>query len=147
LTLPLPNITYFDPAISKVGILQEGSLGLPGEKLTWVMTITNIGTGPGYDIVIIDEIQPELRQITTCWTLDHGEANCLPMTSMLLWLEQIGWQVDSLLLQRLQERGLVACGAEVAGDTPSRIDTSLAELEQVLGHDHITLQTEHFSDL
>ena len=59
--IPMPDITYFDPAISKVGILQEGGLGLPGEKLTWMVTITNIGTAAGFDVVIVDEIQSELR--------------------------------------------------------------------------------------
>ena len=58
---PTPEITYFDPSISKVGVLQDGGLGLPGERLTWIASITNIGTGPGYDIVITDDIQPDLR--------------------------------------------------------------------------------------
>ncbi len=55
-----PAITVFDPAISKVGILEEGGLGLTGEQLTWQLTITNVGDGPGTDVVITDTIADDL---------------------------------------------------------------------------------------
>ncbi len=60
-TTPNILVTVFDPAISKVGILEDGGLGLPGEQLTWLVTITNIGNGTGTDIVVADEIRSELR--------------------------------------------------------------------------------------
>ncbi|MDM8008999.1 MAG: SdrD B-like domain-containing protein [Phycisphaerae bacterium] len=57
----VPGLLVFDPALSKVGFLQEGGLGLPGEKLTWEFTIVNIGAAAGTDVVITDTIVPELR--------------------------------------------------------------------------------------
>ena len=56
-----PVVVVFDPAISKVGVLQDGGIGLPGETLTWMFTITNVGNGVGSNIVISDVIRPELR--------------------------------------------------------------------------------------
>lgn len=56
-----PQIGYFDPALSKIGALEEGQLGLPGEHLTWVLTITNKGNGPGFNVRITDHMPAELR--------------------------------------------------------------------------------------
>ncbi|MEW6580162.1 MAG: ExeM/NucH family extracellular endonuclease [Chloroflexota bacterium] len=56
-----PGIGYFDPALSKVGTLPAGGIGLPGERLTWTITVTNEGTATGADIVITDTLRPELR--------------------------------------------------------------------------------------
>lgn len=50
----------FDIALTKVGVLEPGGLGLVGENLNWVITITNIGTVPGTNIVISDVVEPEL---------------------------------------------------------------------------------------
>ena len=55
-----PGIDVFDPAISKVGVLQPGGIGLAGEKLTWTITATNNGTAAGTDIVITDTMPAEL---------------------------------------------------------------------------------------
>jgi uncharacterized repeat protein (TIGR01451 family) len=51
----------FDPAITKTVELAPGALGLPGEQVIWTITVTNVGTAPGYDIVITDTIRSELR--------------------------------------------------------------------------------------
>lgn len=56
-----PIILYFDPSISKVGVLQPGGVGLPGEQLTWIMTITNVGNATGTDIVVTDTIVSDLQ--------------------------------------------------------------------------------------
>lgn len=56
-----PNITVFDPAISKVGFLSAGGIGLPGEQLTWVTTVSNNSAVDGNNIVIVDNVRPELR--------------------------------------------------------------------------------------
>ncbi len=51
----------FDPAMSKIGFLQPGGIGLPGERLTWELTIANTGSATGSNIVVTDTVQPELR--------------------------------------------------------------------------------------
>jgi uncharacterized repeat protein (TIGR01451 family) len=56
-----PGIAVFDPAISKVGQLEPGGIGLPDEKLTWTITVTNTGTVAGTDIAITDTMPAELR--------------------------------------------------------------------------------------
>ncbi|MFW5749030.1 MAG: Ig-like domain-containing protein, partial [Chloroflexota bacterium] len=56
-----PNIGVFDPAISKLGLLVPGQLGVQGEQLEWVITVRNTGTDIGYDVVVRDTLRPELR--------------------------------------------------------------------------------------
>lgn len=51
----------FDPAISKIGVLEPGGVGLPGESITWTITVTNEGGAGATDIVVVDEVRPELR--------------------------------------------------------------------------------------
>lgn len=55
------DIASWDPAISKVGELQPGGLGLPGERLTWTTTVVNQGSVTGTNFTITDTIRPELR--------------------------------------------------------------------------------------
>jgi len=56
-----PNISTFDPAVSKLGVLSEGGVGLPGERLTWTITVTNNGGVAGSNVVVTDTLRPELR--------------------------------------------------------------------------------------
>lgn len=56
-----PDISIFDPAISKIGLLLPGDLGLSGERLEWVTTVSNRGNASGYNIVITDILRPELQ--------------------------------------------------------------------------------------
>jgi len=51
----------FDPALSKVGVLQPGGIGLPGEQLTWTITLTNTGTGTATNIPVVDTLPDALR--------------------------------------------------------------------------------------
>ncbi len=97
-----PEVLYFDPAVSKIGTLEPGELGLPGESLTWVVTITNVGNAPGYNIVITDTIQPEL-QITGA-TIDFGTVSISGQTvtfniPVLNPGDVVTAQVDTLVLE------------------------------------------------
>jgi uncharacterized repeat protein (TIGR01451 family) len=58
---PSPGITLFDPAISKIGVLGPGQLGLVGEQLEWVITVSNPSSVVGTNIVITDTLRPELQ--------------------------------------------------------------------------------------
>jgi uncharacterized repeat protein (TIGR01451 family) len=50
----------FDPAISKIGVLQPGGLGLPGETITWQITVMGGGIAV-HDVVVTDPFPTELR--------------------------------------------------------------------------------------
>jgi len=65
-----PVVLVFDPAISKVGVLEDGGVGLPGEKLTWILTIINVGNTPGTDVVIADTVPSQLR--VDAAAIDYG---------------------------------------------------------------------------
>lgn len=54
-------ITLFDPAISKIGFLVPGQVGVTGELLEWVVTVTNPSNVTGVNIVITDDIDPRLQ--------------------------------------------------------------------------------------
>src|SRR5262249_19022128 len=55
------SIGIFDPAISKVAVLQPGGFGFKGEKITWTITIVNNGSAAGNNVIVTDAIQPELH--------------------------------------------------------------------------------------
>jgi len=67
LSTPLPGFTpnavigAFDPAISKIGVLQAGGSGLAGEKLTWTITVFNQGTALGSNVSVVDTLPNNLR--------------------------------------------------------------------------------------
>ncbi len=52
-----------DLVISKVGALETGGLGLPGESLTWVITLTNVTSQTFNNLTITDAISPDLRVV------------------------------------------------------------------------------------
>jgi predicted outer membrane repeat protein len=58
---PTPDIDIFDPAISKLGLLLPGQLGVLGEKLRWDVTVTNRGSVAGSNVVVSDTLRPELQ--------------------------------------------------------------------------------------
>lgn len=68
-----PNITVFDPGLSKIGLLPAGGIGLPGEQVTWVTTVSNDGGAAGNNIVLVDVLRPELRIDSA--TTDRGTVN------------------------------------------------------------------------
>ncbi|MBZ0277293.1 MAG: Ig-like domain-containing protein, partial [Anaerolineae bacterium] len=51
----------FDPAISKIGFLQPGQLGINGESIEWVITVFNPTGVSGQNVVFTDTLRPELR--------------------------------------------------------------------------------------
>lgn len=53
--------TQFNPEFTKEVVLPTGSLGLPGEPIVWLLTITNTGLGAGEDLVITDTLRDELQ--------------------------------------------------------------------------------------
>jgi uncharacterized repeat protein (TIGR01451 family) len=53
--------TVVDPAVSKLGFLQPGQLGLPGEQITWVVTISNPSGSTLSNVVVADTLIPELQ--------------------------------------------------------------------------------------
>ncbi len=55
------NIGVFDPAISKIGFLVPGQVGVTGEQLEWVITVSNTGNATGNNIVVTDTLRDELQ--------------------------------------------------------------------------------------
>ena len=58
---PDPGPTVTDPGISKVGVLGPGQLGLPGEQITWTITVNNPSSQTLTNVVISDTFIPELQ--------------------------------------------------------------------------------------
>ncbi|MGB7341463.1 MAG: hypothetical protein WBC91_21380, partial [Phototrophicaceae bacterium] len=56
-----PAINVFDPAISKIGFLNVGEVGVTGESLEWIVTVSNVGTVVGQNVVVTDTLIPALR--------------------------------------------------------------------------------------
>ncbi len=56
-----PALYRFAPVLVKTGTLAPGAMGLPGEQITWTITLTNQGTGAGTDIAITDVVRDDLR--------------------------------------------------------------------------------------
>ncbi len=59
--VPPPQVSVFDPALSKIGELGSGELGLPGETITWTITATNNGAIGASDVVVSDTFIAELQ--------------------------------------------------------------------------------------
>jgi uncharacterized repeat protein (TIGR01451 family) len=54
------GLASFNPAIDLAGVLAPGALGLPGEQVTWVITVNNPGPTAGSNLVITDTLRDEL---------------------------------------------------------------------------------------
>ncbi len=57
----LPGIQIGDPALSKLGTLFPGDTGLPGEQLTWTVTVSNTSALPETGIIVSDTIRNDQR--------------------------------------------------------------------------------------
>lgn len=62
------SLSPFDPAIDLEGVLAPGALGLPGEQVTWVITVYNPSPVVGTNLVVTDTLRDELR-------IEHAEAD------------------------------------------------------------------------
>jgi len=51
----------FAPVLTNEGTLVGGALGLPGEPLTWTLTVSNAGDATGTGVIVTDVIPKELR--------------------------------------------------------------------------------------
>lgn len=55
------ELSIFDPAISKIGFLLPGQVGILGEQIEWVITVTNTSNVVGNNIIITDTLINELQ--------------------------------------------------------------------------------------
>jgi|GEM_PF-3993133 len=51
----------FDPSLSKIGFIQQGQSGLVGDQIEWVVTLQNVSSVTGFNVVVRDTLIPELR--------------------------------------------------------------------------------------
>jgi uncharacterized repeat protein (TIGR01451 family) len=56
-----PGLSVFDPAISKIGFLIPGQLGVQGEQLQWIVTVTNTAGAAANNVVVTDTLRNELQ--------------------------------------------------------------------------------------
>ncbi|MEW6580931.1 MAG: hypothetical protein AB1435_17295 [Chloroflexota bacterium] len=61
----------FQGTLTVAAELADGALGLPGEAVTWVITLTNTGASAGTDLLVTNTLRDELR-IDNADT-DYGE--------------------------------------------------------------------------
>jgi len=60
--LGMTDLANFKPVLTKVGVLQAGGLGVPGETITWTITVTNSGTATGFNIPVVDTL-PDILHV------------------------------------------------------------------------------------
>ncbi|MCZ7538573.1 MAG: DUF11 domain-containing protein [Anaerolineae bacterium] len=61
----------FQGTLTVAAELPDGALGLPGEAVTWVITLTNTGASPGIDLLVTNTLRDELRVDDA--EAEHGE--------------------------------------------------------------------------
>lgn len=55
------GVDIFDPAISKIGFLQTGQVGVQGEQIEWMITVFNPSGVAGTNLTVTDTLPVELR--------------------------------------------------------------------------------------
>ncbi len=58
---PAPSVGVYDPAISKIGFLVPGQVGVTGERVEWIVTVRNNGGAAGTNVTITDTLIADLR--------------------------------------------------------------------------------------
>lgn len=98
----LPDANTFEPVVEVVGVLSTGALGLPGEPVTWIVTVTNRGTGRGVDLVIRDVLRDELRidavEVERGWQTVDGQSVEFSIPSLDPG-ETVGMQIKTTVLR------------------------------------------------
>lgn len=65
--IPIQNVSVeatfsvFDPAISKIGFLLPGQVGVTGEQLEWIVTVSNTGNVVGTNVIVSDTLVDALQ--------------------------------------------------------------------------------------
>lgn len=117
-----PVITVSDPAISKIGFLEPGGVGLTGETLTWEITVRNITGQAAANVVVSDVIPVNLRilQVTTSQgtsstngqsvTFNLGTLNAGQTAQLQIITQVLSSPNDGLVVnQACASGGIVAC--------------------------------------
>lgn len=95
-------IDVFDPAISKIGFLRPGQTGVTGERLEWIVTVTNRGGVTGQNIVISDDIPSSLQigeVITPVGTVTINGQNVTVTIPTLAPNESVQFSIFTTVLQ------------------------------------------------
>lgn len=56
-----PGVAAFDPAISKLGFLVPGQVGVTDEQIEWLVTVSNPSSVAGQNIIITDTVNSRLQ--------------------------------------------------------------------------------------
>ena len=129
----LPKLNIFDPAISKIGLLLPGDLGIAGERLEWVTTVTNNGLVAGTNVVVMDTLRPELRIDTV--DVPAGATFAISGQTVTVTFANIapGQSFDFSIFTTVLESGVVVDNTVcVATDSDPVCTTALVPLVQQL---------------
>ncbi|NWF68460.1 MAG: right-handed parallel beta-helix repeat-containing protein [Chloroflexi bacterium] len=129
---PQPSIAVFDPAISKIGFLLPGQVGVTGERLEWVITVSNSGSVVGQNVVVSDTLRPELRIDSVTTSLGTFAISGQTVTFTLGTLNP-GQTVQISIFTTVLQSGIeVDNSACVAADNQGGIECALASAVRAL---------------
>lgn len=124
--------TGFRSSLTVDGVLAPGALGLPGEQIAWIITLRNVGTTPGTDIILTDQVHEQLRIDSV--EVDRGEFAISGQvvvfnTPFLAPGDQVAMRVNTTVLQT-PAGGRVANHLQLTAPTPGGAfeDAALAEV-------------------
>lgn len=127
---PGPVVLIFDPALSKVGILEDGGIGLTGEHITWVLTLINIGNGPGSNIEIVDNMPGELRVDSADTDRGTASVNGQTVTFQIPFLnpgESVQMRIHTTVLTSPLDGTIVNLASMTAFGPNGAVTTTIAE--------------------
>ncbi|MCB9452479.1 MAG: DUF11 domain-containing protein [Anaerolineaceae bacterium] len=119
---PIPGesgLGIFDPAISKIGFLTPGQVGVTGEQLEWVITVRNPGTIAGQNVVITDTLRDELRVDRVTTTSGTSNINGQTVTVTIPTLapgETVLISIFTTVLQGVEVENTACVDADNQGD-------------------------------
>lgn len=122
----------FRTSLTVDGVLAPGALGLPGEQITWIVTLGNIGATSGTDITLTDQVHEQLRIDSV--EVDRGEFAISGQVVVFKLAsispgEQVQMRINTTLLST-PPGGSVGNRVELEAGSPSGAieDTALAEV-------------------